>query len=379
MNDEILAVPVSPAGQGAVALIHVSGPGAMPTVQALLRGTDLPGPGRSRHAWLHDTRGDRLDDALLVVQSPAASYTGHALVEVGIHGGATVLDAVLKALEASGARVGTWKHLLDQGKRTGAVNPLFMAAHRHLARVLSRRGATLLVQALSGELQRILREALENQDRIALQALYRASHQAEAWLRPLRVVLAGPPNAGKSTLFNALLGWERATVSSEAGTTRDDVEEDLLVEDRPLRLVDTAGGRARIGSRPQVRKAGVVVFLGDGTGPGTLDVPPEIESLARKVLVVNKVDRLSPEALARIPGPWIPLSAREGLGLEDLVRAVFTAAGIPEDPGGERFPGPALFTRRDLRLLKSCLDGGDQASNAREELRKRTVSLRDSE
>ncbi len=373
MNEETLAVPVSPAGQGAVTLIHVSGPGALPTVQALLRGTDLPEPGRCRHAWLHDALGDRLDDALLVVQSPDASYTGHALVEVGIHGGAAVLGAVLKALEAVGARVGTWKRLLDLGKGTGTLDPLCMAAHRHLLQAVSRQGARILVQALCGDLQRTLRKALEERDRTALQSLYRESLQAEAWLRPLRVVLRGPPNAGKSTLFNALLGWERATVSGEAGTTRDDVEEDLLVEDRPLRLVDTAGGRTR------VQKAGVVVFLVDGTRTRPLEVPPELRSLTSKVLVVNKVDRLSSEAFSRIQAPWIPLSAREGRGLEDLVRAVFTAAGVPEDPGREKPPGPALFTRRDLRLLKSCLEEGVRDSKARKALWRRTVPVEGSE
>jgi len=370
-EESTLAVLVSPPGRGAVALIHVSGSRAREVVARVLEGGRLPPPGGLRHAWLVDGAGERLDDVLVVAEDAGTALAGLPLVELGVHGGPAVLDAVFGALVWAGARAGDWKELLGQAWRTGARDALFLAAHRWLGRAVSGTGVRILARALSGELQARVRAALEpTVDREELRALEAASRRAAVWFRPLRVILTGPPNAGKSTLFNALLGWDRATVSPQAGTTRDAVEEDLLLGDRPVRLVDTAGDRGGAGEcgRPR-RRHQVQVFLADGTVPGSA-----ADDLARagrpgepSVRAVNKLDRLSGAARAELPAGWLPISARTGEGLETLVAAVFAAADGASGPAAAG-SGPVLFTRRDLRLLAQGLGEGAAARRARREL-----------
>jgi len=319
-----LAVPVTPPGRGAVALIQVSGGDALAVVCRLLATGDLPRPGRVRHCWLVDGRGQRLDDALIVVEDPSASLTGWPLVELGIHGGPVVMEAVMAALEAAGARPAEWKHLLEQARATGAQDPIRLAAHRRLPRTVSRRGAAILMQALSGDLHERIRHAFVDEDAAAAEALLAASREARQWFRPLRVVLIGPANAGKSTLFNALLGWERATVSGEAGTARDAVEEDLLVDDRPVRLTDTAGGLTGAALSAQAGSAvgKVVVHLTDATRPGTGADPVPGADPRRLVRVLNKIDRVAEDRLASFPAQWVRVSARSSVGLDRLQRSI---------------------------------------------------------
>jgi tRNA modification GTPase len=354
--DQTLAVPVTPPGRGAVAIIQVSGTEAPDVVRRLLEAGDPPPPGRARHSWLVDDRGERLDDALIVSEDPSHSLTGLPLVELGIHGGPMVMDAVMAALEAAGALPGEWRNLLEQAGRTGAQDPLRLAAHRRLPRTVSRRGVAILMQALSGDLHECVRGALVEEKAEAATALVEASREARQWFRPLRVVLTGPANAGKSTLFNALLGWERATVSGEAGTTRDAVEEELLVDDRPVRLVDTAGGLEETALVALARRATVVVHLTDASEPGPWTEPHPGIDRRRLVRVANKIDRVGESALDRFPAPWVRVSARRSIGLDDLLDAVSLAAGAGwRSRGGPGSAHPALFTTKDVRLLESAL------------------------
>jgi len=365
ITEQTLAVPVTPPGRGAVAIIQVSGNEAPDVVRRLLETGDLPPPGRARHGWLVDDRGERLDDALIVVEDSPTSLTGLPLVELGIHGGPIVMDAVMSALEAAGALPGEWRNLLDQAARNGAQDPLRLAAHRRLPRTVSRRGVAILMQTLSGDLHERIRDALVEERVEVAASLLEASREARQWFRPLRVVLIGPANAGKSTLFNALVGWERATVSGEAGTTRDAVEEDLLVDDRPVRLADTAGGLTESAFEDRVHRAAVVVQVADVSEPGPRAEPPPGIDPRRVVRVANKIDRVAANGLARFPAPWVRVSARHSIGLDALLDAVFLAAGV----GGKsrRRPGsrhPALFTTRDIRLLESAVGTPDPGARA---------------
>jgi tRNA modification GTPase len=141
------AVVLTPPGQGAVALIALSGADAGPVLGRLLENGAPPPAGRMRHVWLRSRAGERLDDALVVGLPPAAAVSGEPTWELGVHGGPAVVDAVLDALTAAGAGRAEWKHLLEEGRRRERLDPIRAAALRRMGRVVSRRGAEVLAFA----------------------------------------------------------------------------------------------------------------------------------------------------------------------------------------------------------------------------------------
>jgi tRNA modification GTPase len=178
---------------------------------------------------------------------------------------------------------------------------------------------------------------------------------------PRRVVLAGSPNAGKSTLFNALVGADRAITSAEPGTTRDPVRETIAIDQVPIELADTAGveeprdaleGEAIERTRKALEGADLALFVFDaeaGARGGELRL---LESLAgrRVALVVNKIDAGSKKPLLDA----LPVSAKTGRGLEELRKKILKSLGVaPAYAAGS----PVVFTRRQERLLKVAAAG----------------------
>jgi tRNA modification GTPase len=300
--DTIAAVSTAP-GVGGIAIVRISGPGALRVLEGLTTGSS-PRP-EARRAVLVDLvdpdDGSPLDRALATFFSGPASYTGEDVVELSCHGGWLVPELVLEACERMGARRADpgeftrraylrGKLDLVQAEATGdLIGARSRAAHRaalhQLDRGLSfrlaalREGIVHLEALLAHHIDfpeeddapvpvgRILDESRQLLD--AVDALLSTAPEGELLREGALTVLAGRPNAGKSSLYNALLGVERAIVTEEPGTTRDALEATVQLGGFPFRLVDTAGlreadsGVERLGieyARRYLERADLILF-----------------------------------------------------------------------------------------------------------------------
>lgn len=363
----------TPPGSGGLALIALRGPGAR---AALARLTREPPPrcGRLRLTELRRA-GQVLDEALIACIPDPCSPDAAEAFELGLHGGPAVVRAVVEALEEVGVAAGSpgppcWLS-------GGAVR---RAAAARLDEAWSAPASQLLLRALNGELEArlmALRGELRS-DPEAARARTRGFLAEFAWSRllmaPASVALVGAPNAGKSTLFNALLGERRALTSERPGTTRDFLEEELILDGWPLRLVDTAGLRRGEGGperqgialgRGRARRADLRLWAVDGAAPGWGALPEE-----PWIGVLTKADLLSEEASAalraRAPGGadrWPAVSAQERSGLAELGAAV-RARLAPTAPPSEAAPA-AIFTDEQAAALEAVLAALEDGAIAR--------------
>ena len=381
--DPIAAIATAP-GRGGVGIVRISGKGLGPLVQALLGRTLRPR--EATYLPFNDAQGQPIDQGLALHFPAPHSYTGEDVLELQAHGGPVVLQLLLaRCLEAAAQGVLPGLRLAQPGEFTEraflndkidlaqaeAIADLIDASTETAARSASRS----LTGAFSAEIHG-LRDAL-----IHLRMLVEATldfpeeeidflQKADAWgqlsalqqqlarvmqrtrqgalLREgIKVVIAGQPNAGKSSLLNALAGAELAIVTPIAGTTRDKVQQTIQIEGVPLHIIDTAGLRD---SSDEVEQIGIarawdaiaaadaVLFLHDLTRTEAPEYAEADASIAARlpphipvIHVGNKLDR-APEAAA--PADGVRLSARTGEGLDGLRRVLLDVAGWQSAPEG---------------------------------------------
>jgi tRNA modification GTPase len=297
-------------GRGGVAVLEVRGPGALERVRNLCPDARLA-PGRLVLARL-GAEGARLDEALVVV-------LGSDRVELHLHGSPTLVRAVRAGLGASPAS--------EEG--------LEARAARLAAAAPSEAGARILLDQAEGALRRelaALRVAGPSEQERRLDALLERAAVVERTLRPALLLLLGPTNAGKSTLFNALSGSQRVLVSAELGTTRDVVVERARLGAWPVDLADAPGERL---AAPPATDRGAELEREGGRIAQVL--------LARADLVLW----LSPAHRPEPPPAWMPA---ERLA---VVRSQADLAGDPARPA----PGPSLSALREPAAAAACVEG----------------------
>lgn len=389
MSDTIFALS-SGVGRAAIAVIRLSGP-AVRFVLETMTG-DVPEPRRAVLRPVVDPHlSERLDQALILFFPGPHSFTGQDVAEFQVHGGRAVVQGMLAALAACpGCRLAQpgefSRRALANGRldlaRVEGIGDLIAAETPQQRRQALAQAEGLLSRHVDGwrqillgamaELEAAIDFADEGdvQESLGLAALMPLLRQLRGELAQalgdgrrgeilrdgLTVVIAGPPNAGKSTLLNALARREVAIVSDVPGTTRDVLEVHLDVEGYPVTLLDTAGIRdtsdavEAIGVQRAVaegRRADLVLWLSTASDP----VTPPSDWGAPLLSVVTQIDS-SPKG----PEDDLAVSALTGAGLADLVRRIATfAAG---HLGGE----PALVTReRHRQALATALEALDRA------------------
>lgn len=395
-------------GESAIGVIRVSGPAALATVARVLSAaTPLEGlpPRRLRRVTVVDpATGAPADDALCVVMRAPRSYTGEDVVELSCHGSPALLGLVTRWLIAGGARLAAPGEFTRRAFLNGRLDLAQAEAIALLISARTERAVALAARALAGGLSaraRALREDLLDlvaglevtldfpDEHVGLDVekaraeVVRLRAEVARWAAEARhgrvvhdgltVALVGRPNAGKSSLLNALLGHERAIVAPTPGTTRDIVEGTLALDGVPIRLLDTAGldvsrdpveaeGIRR--SRRAIEESDLLLVVLDGS------LAPDAQTLAEtatraRILVRAKSD-LAPHPASVAVGDAVPVSALTGAGLDALVGRlrgeVSRCAAALGDEGG------IVASLRQMELLdaleRALASGGEALAAA---------------
>ena len=381
-QDTIVAI-ATPPGPGAIGVLRLSGPGAVRLAERCFRPLGHKGlrdrpPRTLVYGSLLDRDGVVIDQALCTVSYGPHSYTGEDTAEFQCHGAPQVLSLGLEALCALGARLAGPGEFTRRAFLNGKLDLAQAEAVGDLLEATSREGVRQAAGQLAGALSRRIGEiysalvdvmahfhavldypdedldpftreglsaALAEQEG-ALDALLSTCRRGRQLARGIPCALVGQPNVGKSSLLNALAGFERAIVTDIPGTTRDTVEANVELRGLPLRLIDTAGLRdsddpvERMGverSRAAMEQAELILVLWDSSARVTGEEVALLEravELAPTILVWTKGDLPT----APIPALELPeglqvveLSARTGEGLDRLEEAV--AALFPRESG----------------------------------------------
>ena len=385
MPDTIAAIATIQA-PSAIGIVRLTGP----DTRRILDGVFAPANGRPMSAQTPrklvfgralDRSGGVIDEALAVLFPGPNSYTGEDCAEIHCHGSPVVLDEVLAAAFARGARQARGGEFTQRAFLSGRMDLIQAESVADLIDAESAGAARNAVGQLQGRMSRSVGgiydalmdvvsrvyaivdypdEEIEPLQQAQIeQTLAESAERLDALLatfsrgRLLKsgvpAVILGKPNAGKSSLLNALLGYDRAIVTDIAGTTRDTVEEKVLVGSVLLRLCDTAGIRdaadtvERLGverAQQAAQRAELALLVLDGSAPLTREDEEAIAAArrARRMLVlVNKADLpqvLDTAALRVRFGEVISLSARSGAGVDALCRAVEELFAGGETPCG---------------------------------------------
>ena len=397
MLTDVIAALATPPGRSAIALIRVSGAGAHDAAAKVLESFD-PESARTAHlsSAVDPHTGEKLDEVLYTVYKGPSSYTGEDMVEVSAHGGVLVPAEVLAALFAAGARPAlpgefTRRALLNgkldllQAEAIGDLTAASAPGQRRAALGQLDRG---LSQRIGGLRERVLElEALccyeidfpeEDSGPISPERIQAAIDDLSDSLRRLLAtaaegerlqegaicVIAGRPNVGKSSLFNALLGRDRAIVTDVPGTTRDAIEAPVACNGFPFRLVDTAGLRdsdetvERIGievSQRYLSGADVILLCVEAGASMTEEERSfQVEAQVPMIVVRTKADLADGGEVLEVGEKEVLTSAHDGTGLE-LMRSQLAAIMFAE-LGAQGDIGPLITRERHRLSLQQARD-----------------------
>ncbi|NOZ79037.1 MAG: tRNA uridine-5-carboxymethylaminomethyl(34) synthesis GTPase MnmE [Acidobacteria bacterium] len=387
---ETIVAPATAPGRGALAILRVSGDETARAAARACPGLDFSRAWRAQLVDLVGGPGEVIERGIVIPYHGPQSYTGEDMLEVIVHGSAAVTAAVMDAFIAGGCRVAepgeftrravangkmdliqaegvadivaaetAWQVRAARAQMEGALSGRIEALRHALTGLLARLEGEIDFAAQGvanppGELA-ARRDAIRNQ----IEALLATAASGERIRDGIRVAIVGVPNAGKSTLFNALLKAERAIVSPHPGTTRDVIEAEAEIGGMAVTLVDTAG--LRPGETPVeaegVRRARMAAAEADlllAVHPCNHPEDPDLNALIDGrswIGILSKTDLAAAPASLEAAG-WIPVSLKTGEGFERVEAALrkLVAGGL------ENVEGAAVINRRHRANLEAALD-----------------------
>jgi tRNA modification GTPase len=403
MPETIVAL-ATPTGHSGIGVIRASGADALKLWRGLTGRDTAPQPRRATLVTLQDREaGEAIDEALVTYFRARNSFTGEDVLEISCHGSPVVLRQVLDACLSLGARLAEPGEFSLRALANGRMDLAEAEAIRDLIEARTTASARQAVRQMRGEFSHelqpiknelldvivILESALEFveddlpetaaaavtsrlSELVARVNELAATFKAGRLIRDgLRVALVGRPNVGKSSLFNALLGTDRAIVTAIAGTTRDQLHEAFTINEIPISLIDTAGLRETsdtiesIGverSKRAMADADLVIVMVDASEHLTTDDRDILESVSElpNLIVFNKIDKLP---AYRQSCPLVPevetldrnavfISAKTGEGLDKLKKAIVDPFS-PTDTNGAGF---LVSDARHHDLLRRAFD-----------------------
>jgi len=387
MTTDTIAACATPPGRGGVGIVRVSGP-AVKTLSKLILG-DLPAPRMAVHRPFLDKQGRPIDDGLALYFPGPNSFTGEDVLELQGHGGPVVIDMLLDRLFAAGARPARPGEFSERAFLNDKLDLAQAEAIADLIDSSTQQAARSALRSLQGEFsQRIhilaekmvelrvyVEAALDFPDEeidfladesvrdklsaieVSLNQIFEEARQGSLLREGMNLVLAGRPNAGKSSLLNALSGRETAIVTHIPGTTRDVLKESIHIDGMPLHITDTAGLRD---SEDPVEQEGIrrawkaieqadilLLLIDDAQGKDESEalirdrLPPGL----RAIEVYNKID--ISQRPAGLHGNELGISAHTGAGIDALKRLLKEHMGFHDIEEGQ-----FLARRRHLHALE---------------------------
>jgi tRNA modification GTPase len=394
---ETIAAIATPPGEGGVAIIRISGNDAISVAEKIFSGPVRTFRSHTAHLGkIFDSKGSPIDKVLLLTMHSPRSYTGEDTVEIHCHGGNLVSRKVLETTLQAGARAAEPGEFTFKAFINGKLDLAQAEAIQELICAKNELALSAAEQQLQGRLSKKIDSFQKKLIEIAaileawvdfpeedlafapmkdvidqLEAIFKdmallseTFHEGKILSTGLSLCLAGPPNAGKSSLMNALLGKERAIVTAIPGTTRDVLEEEIRLGSLHLRLIDTAGIREtqeiveKEGvrrSKETIQQADLILFIIDASIPLSAETQSLLADLPKEktIIVWNKIDLLD-QAIVLQGFPYSArVSAKTKEGLEELKTAIDAAIWHKGPPSKEEV---TITNLRHCQALNNAIE-----------------------